>query len=150
MGAHYQVRFSQDEKNYLTLQLVGKVYIDSETEQENFVMQSEIDRLITEMLEMIYREFHVDFRNDFHLRMELNRHMVPFVLRMKYHIILRNPMLEEIRKNYVLSYTMASQAAMHWGNIFSSRFQKMRLPDSQRFLNWLWSSRRMNRRSFRF
>ncbi len=47
--------FSQDEKNYLTLQLVGKVYIDSETEQENFVMQSEIDRLITEMLEMIYR-----------------------------------------------------------------------------------------------
>ena len=125
VGAHYQIHFSQDEKNYLTLQLVGKVYIDSETEQGNFVMQSEIDRLVTEMLEMIYREFHVDFRNDFHLRMELNRHMVPFVLRMKYHMI-------------------------HWGNIFSSRFQKMRLPDSQRFLNWLWSSRRMNRRSFRF
>lgn len=118
VGAHYQVRFSQDEKNYLTLQLVGKVYIDSETEQENFVMQSEIDRLITEMLEMIYREFHVDFRNDFHLRMELNRHMVPFVLRMKYHMILRNPMLEEIRKNYVLSYTMASQAAIALGEYF--------------------------------
>ena len=84
VGTHYQIHFSRDEKNYLTLQLVGKVYIDSETEQENFVMQSEIDRLITEMLEMIYREFHVDFRNDFHLRMELNRHMVPFVLRMKY------------------------------------------------------------------
>ena len=118
VGAHYQIRFSQDEKNYLTLQLVGKVYIDSETEQENFVMQSEIDRLITEMLEMIYREFHVDFRNDFHLRMELNRHMVPFVLRMKYHMILRNPMLEEIRKNYVLSYTMASQAAIALGEYF--------------------------------
>ena len=118
VGTHYQIHFSQDEKNYLTLQLVGKVYIDSETEQENFVMQSEIDRLITEMLEMIYREFHVDFRNDFHLRMELNRHMVPFVLRMKYHMILRNPMLEEIRKNYVLSYTMASQAAIALGEYF--------------------------------
>ena len=67
---------------------------------------------------MIYREFHVDFRNDFHLRMELNRHMVPFVLRMKYHMILRNPMLEEIRKNYVLSYTMASQAAIALGEYF--------------------------------
>ena len=123
MGAHYQIRFSQDEKNYLTLQLAGKVYIDSEwkedsKEQENFVMESEIDRLVTEMLDMIYREFHVDFRNDFHLRMKLNRHMVPFVLRMKYHMILRNPMLEEIRKNYVLSYTMASQAAIALGEYF--------------------------------
>ena len=81
-------------------------------------MESEIDRLVTEMLDMIYREFHVDFRNDFHLRMKLNRHMVPFVLRMKYHMILRNPMLEEIRKNYVLSYTMASQAAIALGEYF--------------------------------
>ena len=123
VGAHYQIRFSQDEKNYLALQLAGKVYIDSEwnedsKEQENFVMESEIDRLVTEMLDMIYREFHVDFRNDFHLRMKLNRHMVPFVLRMKYHMILRNPMLEEIRKNYVLSYTMASQAAIALGEYF--------------------------------
>lgn len=113
----YQVRFSQNERDYLTLQLAGKVYIDGELEetqknQENFVMQSEIDQLVTEMLDVIYREFHVDFRNDFNLRMELNRHMVPFVLRMRYHMILRNPMLEEIRKNYVLSYTMASQAAI--------------------------------------
>ncbi len=44
--------------------------------------------------------------------------MVPFVLRMKYHMILRNPMLEEIRKNYVLSYTMASQAAIALGEYF--------------------------------
>lgn len=98
---------------------MGKVYIDSETEQENFVMQSEIDRLITEMLEMIYREFHVDFRNDFHLRMELNRHMVPFVLRMKYHMILRNPMLEEIRKIMCFLIRWRPRRQLHWG-IFSA------------------------------
>ena len=115
--AQYQIHFSQNERDYLTLQLAGKVYIDGELEgerkeRENFVMQSEIDQLVTEMLDEIYREFHVDFRNDFNLRMELNRHMVPFILRMRYHMILSNPMLEEIRKNYVLSYTMASQVAM--------------------------------------
>ena len=35
VGAHYQIRFSQDEKNYLTLQLAGKVYIDSEWKEDS-------------------------------------------------------------------------------------------------------------------
>ena len=54
VGTHYQIHFSQDEKNYDTSGC-GKVYIDSETEQEISWMQSEIDRLVAEMLEMIYK-----------------------------------------------------------------------------------------------
>ena len=110
----YGVHFPEEEKAYLTLQLAGKVFIDAggAEENENFVIQSEMNSLVGDMLNLVYREFHVDLRQNLELRMELNRYMVPFAIRMKYHMILRNPMLEEIKKNYVMAYTVASQLAI--------------------------------------
>ena len=77
--------------------------------QDNFVMQSEMDELVNQMLNMVYREFQIDFRNNLGLRMELNQHLVPLSIRLKYHIFFRNPMLEEIKKNYIFAYTVAFQ-----------------------------------------
>ncbi len=107
----YHVTFPQVEQDYLTLQLAGRGIVKEEQQRANFVMQSEMDELVDQMLNMVYREFQVDFRNNLELRMALNQHLVPLSIRLKYHIFLRNPMLEEIKKNYIFAYTVASQVS---------------------------------------
>lgn len=107
----YHVAFPQVEQDYLLLQLAGRGIIKEEQEKENFVMHSEMDELVDQMLNMVYREFQVDFRNNLELRMDLNQHLVPLSIRLKYHIFLRNPMLEEIKKNYIFAYTVAFQVS---------------------------------------
>lgn len=108
----YQIHVPQMEKEYLALQLAGKCFIgENGRENANFIIQSEVDQLVSEMIEVVLREFQMDFRNNLELRMSLNRHMVPMSIRLKYHLLLRNPMLEDVKKNYILAYTVASQAS---------------------------------------
>lgn len=117
----YGVSFPQIEKDYLTLQLAGKIFIEGGLQESgNFVIKSEMDQLAGQMLDLIYREFHVDLRSDLELRMELNRYLIPLSIRLRYHILFRNPMLEEIKKNYVLSYTAASQLTQLLTEAFQS------------------------------
>lgn len=109
----YQICFPQAEKEYLALQLAGKCFIGKIGQDEtNFVIQSEVDHLVGEMMDVVYQEFQTDFRSNLELRMALNRHLVPLGIRLKYKIHLHNPMLEEIKKNYMLAYTIASQASI--------------------------------------
>ena len=107
----YHVTFPKVEQEYLLLQLAGKGIVKEGQRQDNFVMQSEMDELVNQMLNMVYREFQIDFRNNLGLRMELNQHLVPLSIRLKYHIFFRNPMLEEIKKNYIFAYTVAFQVS---------------------------------------
>lgn len=112
LEALYAVVFSKAEREYLALHLAGKsIAKDRVCEEVNFVIQSELDELVEKMLRMIYREFQVDFRGNLELRMNLNHHLVPLSVRLRYQIFLRNPMLEEIKKNYIFAYTIASQAS---------------------------------------
>ncbi len=96
----------------------------SETAFENFVYHLyvarkrigrgryvQMDTMDVQMLEIVNQVFHVDLRSDFDLRMSLNQHMVPFDIRMRFDIYLENPVLDEIKENYMMGYRMASVAA---------------------------------------
>lgn len=108
----YTITFPKKEKDYLAVQLAGKqVAKNGGTANVNFVIQSELDELVEKMLEMLYREVQIDFRGNLELRMALNRYLVPLSIRLKYHIFLRNPMLEEIKSNYIFAYTIATQSS---------------------------------------
>lgn len=112
LEAWQQVDCPKQEIAYIALYLSGVRMIGNrENDSGNFVIREELDRLVVEMLEQIYEEFRIELRSNFHLRMSLNQHMVPFDIRMRYHIHIKNPLLEEIRHNYVFGYTMAEHAA---------------------------------------
>lgn len=96
----------------------------SETAFENFVYHLyvarkrigrgryvQMDTMDVQMLEIVNQVFHVDLRSDFDLRMSLNQHMVPFDIRTRFDIYLENPVLDEIKENYMMGYRMASVAA---------------------------------------
>ena len=51
------------------------------------------------------------FRDDLELILSLSTHLVPLIIRIKYGMRLKNPLLREIRQRYSLAYTIAVQAS---------------------------------------
>lgn len=86
----------------------------------NFVIPENIDQLSLRILQLIGNEYHLDILNDFDIRMTLNQHLVPFDIRMRYEIPLKNPFLQEIKENYSLAYQAAGIAA----NLLSDIYKK--------------------------
>lgn len=107
----YNVTYTDNEKNYILLYLAGKQRVGNIIENDyNFIIHEEVDRLALGMIQTIKQEYHMDFRNNFELRMILNQHLVAMDIRIKYRLPLTNPMLEEIKKEYSLAFEMALQA----------------------------------------
>lgn len=106
------ISFTEDEKKYVKVHLSGRYYFGSlEENEQNFIIREEIDRLVLHMLELIRKEFQIDFSRNLELRLTLNQHMVPFDIRMRYHIRIENSQLEEICKNFQLPYMMAKRCS---------------------------------------
>lgn len=103
-----QVKYSKDEIRYIVIYLAGIRSLGNQgCDGGNFVIREELDTLVVRVLELIYEEFRIELRNNFNLRMSLNQHMVPFDIRMRYHITISNPILDEIKQNYIFGYTLA-------------------------------------------
>lgn len=106
------ITYTQDEKNYLLLYLAGKRMIGNVLENDsNFIIQEQTDRLAMEMLKLISNDYHMNFQNNFEMRMTLNQHLVPFDVRMRYDIPLKNPLLKDIKEKYSLAFQMAVVAS---------------------------------------
>lgn len=117
----YKCQVTKEEKSYIRLYLSGKRMVGNIVENDsNFIIKERLDRIALEMLGYIYREYHMDFRNDFDIRMTLNQHLVPLDIRIRFDIPLHNPLLEEIKANYGLSYQMSREAAQ----ILEEHYQK--------------------------
>lgn len=104
----YTISLPEEETSYIYLHLAGKCTVTNE--QVNYVIRNDIDSLVEEMIEEIYHQIGVDFRNNLTLHMALNQHMVPFDIRITYSIPYTNPMLKEIKENYPFGFFVAKQA----------------------------------------
>lgn len=105
------IEISDNEKEYLAIQLAGKRVIGN-NEEGNLVFREDLNSLVSQMMEIVYEEFNLDLRGNLDLMMLLNQHMIPLDIRLRYNIPLVNPMLEEIQKNYLFAYTIAERTAI--------------------------------------
>ncbi len=111
LSRNFKIRYSQDESAYTAVWLAGKRMIGNvEKDEVNFVISEEIDRLVSQMLQLVDRDFKMEFSNHFDIRMLLNQHMVPFDIRMRYNIPVSNLLLKDIMKKYFFEYIMAISA----------------------------------------
>ncbi len=117
----YLLEWSESEKLALALQLIGKNIRGDEKKTENFVIQSRIDKMVSHMLDAIYKEYSIDFRDNLELRMSLNQHMVPMDIRLRYGISMENPTLEDVKKNYRFAFNMASYAALMLEELYHTK-----------------------------
>lgn len=99
--------FTESEILYLALHLETKIYSGSR-KGENIVISSEIDELVVKMIQLVFTEFRIDLRDNFEIRMLLNQHIVPMDIRIQYGIPLKNPILDQIKREHSLAYTIAT------------------------------------------
>lgn len=111
IGSWQKISYTESEIHYILIYLAGsRVVGGADDNRTNFVIREELDRLVVQMLDLIYEEYGIEMRDDFNLRMALNQHMVPFDIRMKYRIKIVNPIIDEIKQNYVFGYTLARRS----------------------------------------
>lgn len=116
-----QTKFNEDEIIYLALHLSGKIRAESKGKFGNtMVISSAIDELVIQMIERVFQALSIDFRNNLELRMSLNQHMVPLDIRLRYDLPLKNPIVNDIKREYALAYSAAVSAC----EILSEKYQK--------------------------
>ncbi|MCF1783645.1 BglG family transcription antiterminator [Lactobacillus mulieris] len=110
----FNMKFSEIERKYLAIQYSATLSSDTYSQYgPNFVITSKIDELVFEMLNRIYETFGLDYRNNLELRMSLNQHLVPMDIRMRYMISVKNPLLNQIKRQYSFPYALAETACQY-------------------------------------
>ncbi len=108
-----QIQYPEEEICYIVIYLAGVRLVGKLDEGVgNFVIREELDSLVLKMLDFIYQEYGIELRNNFNLRMMLNQHMVPFDIRIRYGIKIRNSILDNIKANYAFGYSMAEKSCV--------------------------------------
>lgn len=117
--------YNHNEILYLAIHLYAKISSDSSGKHgANVIISGKIDELVLRMISTVYEGFKLDFRNNLELRMNLNQHMVPLDIRIQYGIPLKNPILEQIKKEYALAYTIATGACTVLNEYYGKTIQE--------------------------
>lgn len=107
------VSMQEPEITYLAIFLKGnRMYSIERSGVSNFVITEDTIQLSAEMLESVNQLYQIDFRDDLNMRMMLDKHLVAMELRLQYGMQVANPILEEVKEKFLLSYLMAQQACI--------------------------------------
>lgn len=124
---HFSMQLSSDEVCYIAVLLGGTASSDIDLHiSQNLEINHFIDDLSKRMILRVCEGFKLDFLDDFDLRMSLNKHMVPFHIRMSYKIPLKNPILENVKKEYPYAYNLAAHAVT-----VLNEYYRVRIPEEE-------------------
>ena len=107
----FKVTVVGDEIAYIAVHLAAKKIVTIDHSESNVVISSEVYQIVGRMLDAVYSAYQIDLRDDLELRMMLALHLVPFGIRMAYDLVLHNPLLKDIKTNYVMAYNLAVVAS---------------------------------------
>lgn len=123
----YGVLFCRKESDAFMLQFVSVLPSDSYIKfAPNFVITNRINNLVLKILDIINSTLRIDFSDDLDLILSLSKHLVLMDIRMKYDIFIKNPLLDELKREYSLSYTIALT-----GSIILESYYNKRLPEEE-------------------
>ncbi len=74
-------------------------------------IRADLDCLITDILDAIENKYHLDLHNDLDLYISLGMHLVPLISRIRFNFHINNPLVKEVKRNYMLAFDMAATAA---------------------------------------
>lgn len=107
----FHLQLAEDETGYVCIHLAAKKIVSYQEEAQNVVISQEINDIVVHMLKAVKEAYQIDFLDDLELRMMLSLHLVPFDVRMDYDLVLHNPLLEDIKTQYPLAYSLAVAAS---------------------------------------
>lgn len=100
LDKEYSCEMPQSERCFIAMHLSGK------QASQYQVLYTNYQELIDETLDRINQEFHVDLTFDMDLRTSLSLHLTPMMNRLKYDMIIQNPMLEKIKTENSMAFDM--------------------------------------------
>ncbi|WP_343838173.1 BglG family transcription antiterminator [Salinibacillus aidingensis] len=111
----FQVEFPQSEIAYITMHLLGTKMLSKKNINNRVVeqvMDDETYQLVQISLNKIEREMNLGISDDQELIIGLGLHLKPAINRYKYDMNIRNPMLDDIKRNYPLAFEAGLVAAL--------------------------------------
>lgn len=106
-----ELKATDPEICYTAIYIAGKRNVGSNY-KTNFIITEKTDCLTMKMLSSIYQTYQIELRDNLNLRMMLNQHLQPLDIRLRYGIPAENPILQNVKRDYFMAYTMAAQAAV--------------------------------------
>lgn len=100
----FQVTFPEVEVAYIAVHLLGTNMLSQSSELIEQVMDQKILDIVSNALDKVEEELQLGIKDDKELTMALRLHLKPAINRFKYGMNIRNPMLEDIKKNYPLAF----------------------------------------------
>lgn len=111
----FSVDLPEQEIAYIALHLAGRRTL-SESDWDaarngGEEVSGEAWAIVSSMLDEVYRVFRFDFRSDLELRANLARHTAPLLVRLRYGMSSKNPILADIKEKYSLAFLFALEAS---------------------------------------
>lgn len=107
------------ETMYIAIYIAGRRSLgEGYHPQSSPVVQENVNRLTTILLDCVQRVYNLNFRDNLDVRISLYNHIVTFNIRMKYGIQMENPILEEIKQNYPFAFAMAQRAMAEYEKFY--------------------------------
>ncbi|MFD2629915.1 BglG family transcription antiterminator [Oceanobacillus kapialis] len=103
------ISFPKKEVAYLAMHLLGTRLNSAEEKTNDLIyrMDATVIELVGKMVERIDFHYGIDLKTDKELHVALALHLKPAISRYYYQMNSRNPMLDEIKRNYPLSFEAA-------------------------------------------
>ena len=113
---HFHVTFPDIEIYYIALHLSGKKAVQYNS--NSLFMNQEYESLLQQMIKEIKDNYHIDFSADIDLQTSLSLHLQPMMNRLKYGMVIQNPLLEQIKIENPLAFEISVLTA----NIITQKY----------------------------
>lgn len=104
----FDVHLEEVETFYITIHLMGKKTMQYHKE---YAITQEIETLLENIFKTIMIQYGYDFSSDFELYTVLALHFQPMLNRLRYGLMIQNPLLDEIKQENTAAFEIAVLAA---------------------------------------
>ncbi|HCJ1245835.1 TPA: BglG family transcription antiterminator [Listeria innocua] len=107
LASLFEIEISEGDKNYLLLQIASKRILNVEDKE---ISEFDDYAYIEGMLNRIESQYFYRLQDDLQLKKDLIAHIHSMLYRVKYHMTVKNPMTEHIKRYYPLAYEITLDA----------------------------------------
>lgn len=106
-----EITQSENEIAYIAFYIAGRrIFGEEENKSVSPIVIENANKLSNIILNCLDRVYNLDFRDNLSVRIILYNHIIPFHIRLKYGIPMKNLILDEIKNNYPYSFSIAQRA----------------------------------------
>ncbi len=109
----------------LSIHLAAKRIIRETDESIHKIIEDfDVPALVNNMINNIKKKWQLDFTQDNELYTQLELHLIPLEVRSRYNVVLRNPLIDQIKQQNILSYQMAVTACENFYDYHGNRLSE--------------------------